>query len=79
LNELTAIWQRTPQNIAAARYAGSLGVPAVFPTSYWPQLRDLRGDHGAKQIVLAATAVSWVDMPAAALDVDTPEQLRAPK
>jgi molybdenum cofactor cytidylyltransferase len=75
LSCLTSTWRRAPRQIAAARYAGILGVPAIFPPQYWQQLRDLKGQGGAKQIILAAKAVSAVDLPAAAIDIDTPEQL----
>lgn len=74
LNKLALLWQSTPRQIAAARYAGSLGVPAIFPQAYWSQLRSLKGDSGAKQIILTAKAVSSVDIPEAAHDINTPAQ-----
>ncbi len=73
LQRMTKIWREAPAQIATARYAESLGVPAIFPQTYWPQLRDLKNDEGAKRIIRIAKAVSVVDMPAAARDIDTLE------
>lgn len=75
LNRMTSAWRCAPEQIAAARYRNSLGVPAIFPRQYWQQLHDLKGEGGAKHIILAAKLVTTTDMPNAALDVDTPEQL----
>jgi len=75
LDRLVTAWRDLPHTIAAARYAHSLGVPAVFPRSYRQRLRGLSGAGGAKQLILAADSVSAVDMPGAAVDIDTPEQL----
>jgi len=75
LDRLTMTWREAPGQIAAARYADTLGVPAIFPQPYWQQLRDLKREDGARQIIRNAKAVSAVDMPSAALDIDTPEEL----
>ncbi len=76
LGRLIKSWQARPAAIAASRYAGSLGVPAIFPRQYWRQLHDLQGEGGAKQVIRAAQAVSAVNMQSAALDIDTKEQLK---
>jgi CTP:molybdopterin cytidylyltransferase MocA len=60
---------------AASSYAGVLGVPALFPRSWYPRLALLRGDQGARHLLRAAddvTAVEWRD---GAVDLDTPDQL----
>src|SRR5271169_3698885 len=46
--------QSTPA-IVASKYAGTLGVPAVFPRSIFPGLRGLRGDQGARALLSNAT------------------------
>lgn len=43
--------QPTP-SIVASSYAGALGVPAVFPRSVFPALRNLRGDKGARALLM---------------------------
>ncbi len=64
-----------PHVPAAARYADTLGVPAVFPAEYFELLCALAGDRGAGGLLQAAEGVIAVDMPSAAFDIDTPEQL----
>lgn len=61
-------------NPAAAAYGGHLGVPAVFPRRLWPALRRLRGDRGARALLERAAATA-VAMSAAAVDLDTPDEL----
>ena len=70
---LTALLQ-TPGSIAAAHYAGRLGVPAVFAQEHFPALASTRGDQGARTL-LRTLPVTAVPMPEAGFDVDTPEDL----
>jgi xanthine dehydrogenase accessory factor len=59
------------QQLAASRYAGVLGPPAVFPASAFAQLETLTGDLGARALLRAADArVAAVDWPEGAHDVD---------
>jgi molybdenum cofactor cytidylyltransferase len=59
-------------DLVACTYAGTVGAPALFARRYFPALQALRGDRGAKSVLLAhADAVVQVPFPAAALDVDT--------
>lgn len=76
LQRLVAAWRRRPTVPAAARYAGKPGVPSVWPRRYWRALRALRGDEGARAL-LRDGPVTLVEMPEAALDVDTPADLLA--
>jgi molybdenum cofactor cytidylyltransferase len=58
--------------IAAAEYAGTVGVPAVFGRAYLGVLVTLAPDVGASAVVRDARArVRPLPMPAAALDIDT--------
>ena len=61
---------RVHRHPIASRYAGALGVPAVFGAAEFPQLFALSGDIGARR-VLAATRPHAVDWPDGACDVDT--------
>lgn len=56
--------------IICAAYAGSLGVPAIFPRAYFSQLIALEGDRGAKHL-LNSNPVRSLSMEAAATDIDT--------
>jgi molybdenum cofactor cytidylyltransferase len=72
---LITAWRRRPTVPAAARYDGRPGVPAVLPRRHWHALKSLRGDEGARALLREA-APTLVDMPEAALDVDTPADLQ---
>ena len=78
LKRLAGTWRKQPRYIAAALYAGTSGVPAIFPRSAFRDLAELRGDVGARALLRrGADRVVRVPMPSAALDVDTPEDLLA--
>jgi CTP:molybdopterin cytidylyltransferase MocA len=78
LKRLAGTWRKQPQYIAAALYSGTVGVPAIFPRSLFPELMQLRGDSGARALLRRnAARVVRVPMPSAAIDLDTPEDLLA--
>jgi molybdenum cofactor cytidylyltransferase len=63
--------------IAAARYNGGLGVPAVFSSIFFPSLLAVNEDRGARRILERnAEHVAPVDFPEGGLDLDTPEDLK---
>lgn len=65
-----------PGELAAAHYAGALGVPARFSAKYAGVLRSLPDEGGAKGWLRAnAKLVTPVAMPGAEVDLDTPDQL----
>ncbi len=76
LERLIAAWRRRPSEPAAAVYSGRLGVPAILPRSAFGTLRKLAGDEGARRVLATAPRVARVDLPEAAVDVDTAEDLR---
>jgi molybdenum cofactor cytidylyltransferase len=76
LRRLVGAWRRQPEHIAAAQYRGTTGVPAIFPRTSFADLGALRGDHGAQLLIRRnPDRVVRVQMPSAAVDVDTPEDL----
>lgn len=63
-------------DVAAAQYAGGLGVPARFSGKYSSVLRELPDGAGAKAWLTAhPDLVTAVTVPEAELDLDSPEQL----
>src|SRR5271166_3900128 len=62
--------------IIAARYEGILGAPMMFGSDWFPKLKTLEGDQGARSIVAKegdrVQVIEWSD---GAVDVDTPEDL----
>jgi CTP:molybdopterin cytidylyltransferase MocA len=75
LVRLAREWRRSPGRPAAAYYRGSAGAPAIFPRRLFPALRSLQGDHGARQILRKSAAMIAVAIPAAAIDVDTEQDV----
>ncbi len=78
LKRLAGTWRKQRQHIAAALYGGSCGAPAIFPRSSFRALSELRGDTGARALLVRnRDRLVRVPMPSAAVDVDTPEDLLA--
>jgi molybdenum cofactor cytidylyltransferase len=76
LRRLVGTWRRQPQCIVAAYYDGITGVPAIFPREDFRALAALRGDAGARALLKrGGERLVRVPLPAAAIDIDTPEDL----
>ena len=64
------------ERIVCAYYRGARGVPAIFPNRYFDSLVQLSGDQGAKGILQKAEdSLVEMDLPEAAFDIDTVEDL----
>jgi CTP:molybdopterin cytidylyltransferase MocA len=77
LHRLVGRWQRRPGRPAAAFYRGRAGAPAVLPRRFFAAVETLQGDTGARHWLRQLGAVTPVDMPNAAFDVDTPADAAA--
>lgn len=78
LRRLASLWRRNPVSIATAQYAGTVGVPAIFPRWCFRDLNELRGDRGAQQLLQRhVDRLARLPMPSAELDIDRPEDLLA--
>ena len=63
--------------IAATGYEQTSGVPACFMRQLFPELLQLSGDHGAKQVInLNPVRVTTIPFNAATIDIDTLEDYR---
>ena len=72
LRELIQLHLEKGKAIVASAYAETLGIPALFDRSCFGDLLQLRGDSGAKGIILARRhGVAPFNFPAAAIDIDT--------
>jgi molybdenum cofactor cytidylyltransferase len=78
LLRLARRWQSAPRRLAARRVASSGATPAILPRWLYPRALKLVGDIGLRELIrkLPADCRSLVDMPSAAADVDTPQDLR---
>lgn len=78
LEELLTAQQKTGKPIVACAYSGTVGIPALFDSQYFPQLLDLKGDMGAKKIIHQYSEHTWpVPFPMGGIDVDTAEEYEA--
>lgn len=76
LCNLYRAWRTSPDKIACASFASTLGVPAIFPAHFKAQLYECRGDRGAKNMLLRyPNHIIPVAMPSAEFDIDTPADL----
>jgi molybdenum cofactor cytidylyltransferase len=74
LRQLLALAAAEPGRPAACAYGGTLGIPALLPKRLFADLLTLRGDRGAKAILLRENAAT-LPFPAGGSDLDTPEDL----
>lgn len=76
LDELILTHEQTGLPIIASAYDNSLGTPAFFDKVIFDELMDLKGDTGAKKIILKVPArVAHVPFPDGSFDIDTEEDL----
>ena len=75
LDELIAFHLNDGDNIVATEYDSVVGVPALFPRSYWSDLLKVEGDIGARTIIRDRKDVIRVTFSPAGLDVDRPGDL----
>jgi molybdenum cofactor cytidylyltransferase len=72
LRQLIQLHLENGKTIVASAYAETLGIPALFDRSCFGDLLQLRGDSGAKGIILARRHdLTPFDFPVAAIDIDT--------
>jgi molybdenum cofactor cytidylyltransferase len=64
--------------IVASAYGDTLGTPALFDRDLFPALLELKGDSGAKKIILDnPETVLEVEFPKGDMDVDTIEDYKS--
>lgn len=63
-------------SIVACDYGNQLGVPILFDKSFFPELKDLKGEQGAKSFFKNySEKITSVDFKGGLFDIDTPEDL----
>ena len=75
---LAELWRSQPENIAALAHGGVRGNPCIFPARFFPDLLELREDHGGNTVIRRhEEALVLLEVPEEELtDVDTPEALK---
>jgi molybdenum cofactor cytidylyltransferase len=76
LELLMAAWRTAPRAIVTAHFDGLRGPPAILPRASFRELRSLRGDKGARELLRNVhRPVIDMSMQRAARDVDVPQDL----
>jgi molybdenum cofactor cytidylyltransferase len=76
LRMLVTSWRKTRASIVASSYDGVAGVPAVFGSGHFAELRELRGDRGAGPLLARyAASLQTIPLPGGNIDIDTPGDL----
>lgn len=73
---LTTFYQHAMESIVASEYAGTNGIPAVFPRNTFGALRSLQGDKGARGLFAKAPCpVIGLPFEGGEVDIDMPSDL----
>jgi len=75
LNELVEVYEKGRKKIIASEYSDSLGTPTLFDKKFFPELKRLRGDKGARKIIEGCQKrdISSIKFAAGETDIDTME------
>ena len=76
LDAMIALFSEDNSKIIASNYKGKLGVPAIFPKSYFSKLKNMSGDFGAKEMLHTSKDVIALNRPTNFVDIDTEKDLQ---
>jgi len=77
LSKLIDKWHSQPNQLVCATFDDKISIPAIFPQPFYEQLLSLSGDNGGKSILLNnVEQLSMVNLSQAAVDIDTPADLK---
>lgn len=78
INQLVTAQRESGRSIAAARYNGRNGAPALFLREHFAALSTLTGEEGARSLLNGTPErLVAIDLPALAADLDTPADYAA--
>ena len=76
IEKLVNTWQSAPERIVVAQANGRYMPPVIFPSIFFTDLQELKGDQGARSLFKThLDLISAVPMKNAAFDLDTPAHL----
>ncbi|OUU79712.1 MAG: hypothetical protein CBC38_04360 [Gammaproteobacteria bacterium TMED78] len=72
--KLISSWKMNKNNIIAASYNNTFGIPIILPKKFFYLLNLTKEDKGAKQIIKSKKKyLKLISIPEAAIDIDTKE------
>jgi molybdenum cofactor cytidylyltransferase len=78
VSSLIDLHHQSGRPIVASRYAGTVGIPALFHRSCFAEFRNLADEDGAKGLIAAdPSRVAYLEFPDGALDLDLPADVEA--
>jgi molybdenum cofactor cytidylyltransferase len=63
-------------SVVAAKYNGVVGVPALFSRELFGELSRLEGDKGARDLIRSRSDIATINLPEAAFDIDTLDDIK---
>ncbi|MCF0058651.1 NTP transferase domain-containing protein [Dyadobacter sp. CY356] len=77
LQKLISVKRLSAKRIVASHYSEIAGTPVIFDRTIFPELMELKGDVGARKIILKNNdRMSTVDFPLGNIDMDTADDYR---
>jgi len=77
LSKMLTLFRQSDRTIMAASYAGTVGIPVIFSRGWFPKLRQLTGDQGAKVLLTKyPDDLATMSLPEAQWDIDDWETYR---
>ena len=77
IQQLINTHQQSQQPIVYSRYSKGFGTPVLFAKTFFPQLLQLTGDKGAKQLILQnENSAAYIHFPEGHIDIDTEADYR---
>ncbi|MFK8008486.1 MAG: NTP transferase domain-containing protein [Saprospiraceae bacterium] len=74
LKKMISVFEKNELPIVASEYEGKVGVPAIFDVSFFPKLKILKGQKGAKALMIDNLKnVERVIFEEGKIDIDTEE------
>lgn len=72
LKKLSDTYHKTNAPLVGSRYGETFGIPAFFSSKLFEELKNLKGEKGAKKILLKyRSEAAFVDFPNGDFDIDT--------
>ena len=77
-DSLLELYLSSDKRVVASSYADTLGVPALFDCTLFPELLNLSGDKGAKSVIINHRhQTGSVDFPRGSIDLDRLDDYKA--